>query len=78
MAVAQAEYSEELLEENEDKKEITEEAKEKALSLKEAAIINTKKYLEIDPEAEDKDTIEQLLEDLNKEKTEEQPILLKG
>ena len=78
LAVAQSEYSETLLELDDTKKEISEEDKVKSVDLRAAAIKNATKYLELAPDAEDRESIEQLLDDLNKEDKEEQPTLLKG
>lgn len=74
LAVAQAEYSEELL----DAEKVSEEVKVQALELKTSAIENAKKYLELNPQAEDKDEVEELLEDLAKEEKEEPTKVLKG
>lgn len=78
LAIAQSEYAEELLNIDNDKDTTKEEDKEKSLKLKEAAIANASKYLELAPNAEDKEVVEQLIEDLNKEEKEEQPVVLKG
>ena len=74
LAVAQAEYSEELL----DAEKVPEEVRAHALVLKASAIENAKKYLELNPQAEDKDDVEELLEDLAKEEKEEPTKVLKG
>ena len=74
LAVAQAEYAEELL----DAEKVSEDDKTKALELKTSAIENAKKYLELNPQAEDKDEVEEFIEDLNKEEKEEPTKLLKG
>ena len=76
LAVAQAEWAEMLLE-DEDKKAI-EENKLKAEELKEIAIVNATKYLEMKPNSDDKAEVEELIEDLKKEYKEEQTKLLKG
>jgi tetratricopeptide (TPR) repeat protein len=80
LAVAQAEYLESLLESaDENKREITEEDKTKHVELKLSAIANAKKYIEINPQAEDIEEVESFIKDLNKEENnEEQPKLLKG
>ena len=78
LAVAQGEYAEELLEADDDKKEISDEDKQKASELKVQAIANATKYLELNPEAKDKDDVEDFIKDLNNEDKEEQPKLLKG
>ena len=74
LAVAQAEYAEELLE----AEKVSEDDKTKALELKTSAIENAKKYLELNPQAEDKEEVEELLEDLAKEEKEEPTKVLKG
>lgn len=84
LAVAQAEYAESILnpvvdEEKEDiKKEIPEEDKAKSANLKSFAIANAQKYLEMAPEAEDKATVEEFINDLTKVEQEEQPKVLEG
>ena len=65
LGVAQADLADELVEETEDKKEITEEDKLKAVELKKAAVENLTKYLELKPTTEDKKTIEELIEESN-------------
>ena len=65
LGVAQADLADELVEETEDKKEINEEDKLKAVELKKAAVENLTKYLELKPTAEDKKTIEELIEESN-------------
>ena len=65
LGVAQADLADELVEETEDKKEITEEDKLKAVELKKAAVENLTKYLELNPTTEDKKTIEELIEESN-------------
>ena len=74
LAVAEAEFAEKLLEADKP----TEEDKTKANELKTSAIVNAKKYLELNPQAEDKDDVEDLLEDLAKEEKEEPTKVLKG
>lgn len=84
LAVAQAEYAEYILnpivdDNKEDvKKEISEEDKAKSTELKESALANAQKYLEIAPNAEDKETVEEFINDLNKVEQEEQPKVLEG
>ena len=63
--VTQTYLTDELVEETEDKKEITEEDKLKAVELKKSAVENLTKYLELKPTAEDKKTIEELIEESN-------------
>ena len=65
LGVAQADLADELVEETEDKKEVTEEDKLKAVELKKSAVENLTKYLELKPTAEDKKTIEELIEESN-------------
>ncbi len=65
LGVAQADLADELVEVTEDKKEITEEDKLKAVELKKSAVENLTKYLELKPTAEDKKTIEELIEESN-------------
>ena len=74
LAVAQAKFAEELLEADKP----TEEDKTRANELKTSAIENAKKYLEMNPQAEDRDDVEDLLEDLAKEEKEEPTKVLKG
>ena len=78
LAVAQSEYAEALLDSDDDKKKISEEDKFKAQNLKNSAVENAKKYLDLTPNAEDKEDVEELIEDLTKVEKEEQPTLLKG
>ena len=65
LGIAQADLADELVEETEDKKEVTEEDKLKAVELKKSAVENLTKYLELKPTAEDKKTIEELIEESN-------------
>lgn len=65
MGVAQADLADELVEVTETKKEITEEDKLKAVEFKKSAVENLTKYLELKPTAEDKKTIEELIEESN-------------
>ena len=79
LAVAQAEFSEKLVETDEDiKKEITEDIKTKSSELKSFAIANAQKYLELSPQAEDREDVEEFLKDLKEVEKEEQPTVLKG
>ena len=79
LAIAQAEYSEQLIESDKDnKKEISEEYKAKSAELKISAKANAEKYLELNPQAEDKEDVEEFLKNLNEVEKEEQPVLLKG
>jgi len=71
LGVAQATYADELVETtvfDKDKNEkvdrkVSDEDKTKAEGLKIAALENLKKYLEMEPNAEDKDTVEDLIKD---------------
>lgn len=59
LGVAQTDFADELVEVTEDKKEISEEDKLKAIELKKSAVENLTKYLELQPTTEDKKTIEE-------------------
>ena len=80
LGVAQAEYAENLLEdeiydkekEKTIKKTISEDDKLKAEALKKSAIENLNKYLELNPQAEDRETVEELIEDCSE--TEEKAV----
>ena len=83
LAIAQAEYAEELLDtddDDSDKKKVSEEELEQANKLKEQAVSNAQKYLELTPNAEDKDDVEEFIKDLTEVKKEEeqQTKILKG
>ena len=89
LGVAQSAYADELVEdtyydnEKEEtvKKVVTEEDKAKAQGMKDLAINNLKKYLELNPNAEDKDTAEELIDDcenFGKEKQPEKQVVLEG
>ena len=79
LAIAQAEYAENLVEIDEDnKKQITDEDKARSEELKVSALENAQKYLELNPEADDKEDVDELIEDLTKIEKEEQPVVLKG
>ena len=70
LAVAQSEYADSLTEDNVEEgsteaKPATEEDKLKAVELKKSAVENLNKYLELNPQAEDKDTVETLIKDCN-------------
>lgn len=65
LGIAQADLADELVEVTEDKKEITDEDKLKAIEFKKSAVENLTKYLELKPTAEDKKTIEELIEESN-------------
>ena len=78
LAIAQAEYSEDLIELDDEKKEVSAENKAKSEELKVSAIANAQKYLEVNPQAEDKEDVEELIKDLTEPEKEEQPKVLKG
>ena len=80
LAVAQAELAEELVENDEEdsKKEITEADKTKSQELKEQAIKNVEKYLEINSQIKDKEEVEEFLKDLKEVEEEEPQKVLKG
>lgn len=70
LAVAQSEYADSLAEDKVEEgsteaKPATEEDKLKAVELKKSAVENLNKYLELNPQAEDKDTVETLIKDCN-------------
>lgn len=87
LGIAQSAYADELVEStvyDEEKGEtierkVSEEDKSKAESLKIAAIENLKKYLEMEPSAEDKETVENLIKDCeefcNPEKPEQTKVI---
>ena len=86
LGVAQSSYADELVEdtyfdsEKEETvtKEVTAQDKAKAEGMKVLAIDNLKKYLEMNPQAEDKDTVEELIKDcenFGKEQPEKQVVL---
>ena len=86
LAVAQSSYADELVEDNyydSEKeetvtKEVSEEDKTKAENMKVLAVDNLNKYLELNPQAEDRNTVEQLIkdcEDFGKEQPEKQVVL---
>ena len=60
------------------KKEVSAEDKAKSEELKTSAIANAQKYLEVNPQAEDKEDVEELIKDLTEPEKEEQPKVLKG
>ena len=78
LAVAQAELAESLIEIEDNKKEISNNDKTKSLELKASAELNAKKYLELNPQADDREEVEEFIQELAKEGKEEQPIILKG
>jgi len=75
LAVAQYDFAEDLISTSDDKKEITPEDKNKAEELKALAVQNANKYLELKPNAEDKNDVENFIKDLNKQEDEPQKIL---
>lgn len=81
LAVAQAELAETLVEIEEDennKKIVSEDNKQKANDLRVLAIKNAQKYLELAPQAEDKEEVEEFIKDISEEDKEEQTTVLKG
>lgn len=86
LGVAQSEYADKLVEdsyfdtekEESVKKEVSAEDKEKAEGLKTSAIDNLNKYLELSPNAEDKETVENLIkecQEFGKEQPTQTPVL---
>ena len=79
LGVAQAEYAETLLEDevyDKDKEQtvkrvVSDEDKIKADDLKKAAVTNLEKYLELVPDAEDKEEAEELIKDLTETEDKE-------
>ncbi len=73
LGAAQASYADELTEKeayDEEKgesveKEVTEENELKAIELKQSAAANFEKYLELNPNADDKTTVEEMVKDCN-------------
>ena len=65
LGLAQSDLADEISEITEDKKEITEEDKQKTAELKKSAAENLTKYLEMNPEAKDRQTIEELISEIN-------------
>lgn len=71
IGAAQYEYADSLLESEEEDKAPTDEDKQKSEELKQSALANLQKYLEMNPQAEDKKDVEALINDINKvEETE--------
>lgn len=70
LGAAQYEYANNLIEEDENKK-VTDENKQKSEELKKSALTNLEKYLELKPQAEDRETVESLINDINKVETKE-------
>lgn len=66
LGAAQYEYANSLLEEDEEDKTPSDEDKQKSEELKQSALANLQKYLEMKPQAEDKETVETLINDINK------------
>ena len=76
LAVAQAEYAEEISEQKESDKSDKEQILQQE-ELKKSAISNAQKYLEISPNAEDREDVEEFIKDLNFEE-KEQTLVLEG
>ncbi len=75
LGAAQYEYANNLLEGKVEEEDMvipaSEEDKQKSEELKQSALVNLQKYLEMKPQAEDKETVETLINDINKvEETE--------
>ena len=80
LAIAQSEYADDILNKETDE-ELTEEEKNKTIELKSQATVNAMKYLELNPEAKDKEVVEHFIEELENidtNKEEEQPKVLEG
>lgn len=69
---AQYEYANSLLEEDEENKTPSDEDKQKSEELKKSSLENLQKYLEMKPQAEDKETVEALINDINKVEEEQE------
>lgn len=65
LGIAQADLSDEIVEVTEEKEEISEEDKAKSIEYKKYAVENLTKYLEMKPDTEDKQTIEELIAESN-------------
>lgn len=65
LGIAQADLSDEIVEVTKEKKEISEEDKAKSIEYKKYAVENLTKYLEMKPDTEDKQTIEELIAESN-------------
>ena len=65
LGIAQADLSDEIVEVTEEKKEISEGDKAKSIEYKKYAVENLTKYLEMKPDTEDKQTIEELIAESN-------------
>jgi tetratricopeptide (TPR) repeat protein len=79
LAVAQAEYADDLDDLSDDlKNEDLKKNEAKIAELKNSALANAQKYLETSPQAEDREEIEELIEDLNKVEKKEQTKVLEG
>lgn len=76
LAVAQAEYAEDISEQKESDKSDKEQNLQQE-ELKKSAISNAQKYLEISPNAEDREDVEEFIKDLNFEE-KEQTLVLEG
>lgn len=79
LAVAQAEYADDLEDLSDNlKDEDLKKNEAKIADLKNSALANAQKYLETSPQAEDREEIEELIEDLNKVEKKEQTKVLEG
>ena len=76
LGVAQSEFANELAEDKAEEgdavKPASEEDKQKSQELKTASLENLHKYLEMEPDAEDKETVETLIKDLTQKDTAEE------
>lgn len=76
LGAVQYEYANDLTEDKTDEedkvKTPTKEDKQKSEELKKYALENLQKYLELKPQAEDKETVQTLIDDINKVEKEEQ------
>lgn len=75
LGAAQYEYSNSLIEDKVEEEDMvippSDEDKQKSEELKKSALENLQKYLEMKPQAEDKETVETLINDINKVEQEE-------
>ena len=78
LGAAQYEYAESIVDSETENKENKAENKAKATELKDSAITNLEKYLELSPNAEDKDDVEELIKSCQKEETPEKQVVLEG
>ena len=76
LGAAQYEYANSLIEDKVEEEDMvkapSDEDKQKSEELKKSALENLQKYLEMKPQAEDKETVETLINDINKVEQEEE------